>query len=97
MLNTYGNILGILIKDSPIKSRIKWEPGHRKSSEVSDINLIKSLQADWKLPRQGSSGINGYSYQGFYDNIGDIDLGKKVHILGFNPNIQSSFDVTLKV
>ncbi len=47
----------------------------------------------WSLPRKAGD-ISGYSFRGYVSKIHDVNPGRKIMILGYNHNIQSSFGVT---
>lgn len=51
----------------------------------------------WRLRRGNSGGVRGLAYSGVVSAIGGIDLGRKIRVLGYNHNIQSSFGVTSDV
>ena len=53
--------------------------------------------ADWTLPRRSNSGVTGYAFRGAVRELAGVRLKRKVMVLGFNHNIQSSFGVTTKV
>lgn len=48
----------------------------------------------WTLGRNGTSPVQGVAYRGMVTKLGGMDLGRKLLVLGFNHNIQSSFGVT---
>jgi hypothetical protein len=51
----------------------------------------------WRLRRGDSSGVRGVAYSGIVSTIGGMDLGRKLLVLGYNHNIQSSFGVSTSV
>ena len=53
--------------------------------------------AEWTLPRRNNEGVSGYSYYGIIKNVGNVKLKRKIYVLGYNHNIQSSFGVTNEV
>ena len=48
----------------------------------------------WTLRRGGTSPVQGFAYRGMVTELGGMDLGRELLVLGFNHNIQSSFGVT---
>lgn len=48
----------------------------------------------WTLRRDGTSPVQGFAYRGMVTELGGMDLGRELLVLGFNHNIQSSFGVT---
>jgi hypothetical protein len=64
--------------------------------KISATKLERRKMSSWELPRR-SVNVQGYSYFGRVNSIGGIKLRKKIMVLGYNHNIQSSFGVTTKV
>ena len=54
---------------------------------------VTSMPA-WTLRRDGPSPVQGFGYRGMVTELGGMDLGRELLVLGFNHNIQSSFGVT---
>ena len=61
---------------------------------MTDISLSAMEMKDWTLPRANGEGVKGISYTGTLTQVLGRPLKRKVHVLGFNHNIQSSFGVT---
>jgi len=51
----------------------------------------------WSLPRTGGASVAGLSYSAVVDNVGGLRLDRKLLVLGYNHNLQSSFGVTTDV
>lgn len=98
LLNSGGNALGMLLRESPVEVLVV-----NGQSVIENLQLIggnqfsKQAVPDWTLPRRSTSGVTGYAYTGKLHQISGIDLGREVSILGYSHNIQSSFGVTTKV
>lgn len=98
LLDTSIDFLGSIIKKSKIKVIVlNGQTVVSNFEKVSEIRFEKSEMNDWALKRKTSIDVKGYGYKGFIENIGGIYLNKKILVLGYNHNIQSSFGVTNKV
>ncbi len=98
LLTATSDTLGVLLKNSPIKLLIlNGESVVNHFQDIANIKLNKEIKQDWELPRRSKSGVRGFAYKGSINNISGIKLDRKILILGFNHNIQSSFGVTKQV
>lgn len=98
LLSLTGDILGLLVRDSPIKILIlNGRSVIEIFQDISDIKLEKQIMPTWLLPRHSTHDIIGIAYSGVTDNLSGIQLGRNLLVLGFNHNLQSSFGVTSKV
>ncbi len=98
LMEITGDVLAHLVKDSNIEVIILNGKSVIESlQEASNTTLNKQVMPSWSLPRKGSLGVKGVSYTGEISMISGIPLNRKISILGFNHNIQSSFGVTTKV
>ncbi len=98
LLDLAGDTLGLLLKNSSIKLLIlNGQTVVENLQRISNVVLQKTHKPEWTLPRKSNDGVLGYAYIGFIENIGGIDLERKIHVLGYNHNIQSSFGVTTQV
>jgi hypothetical protein len=93
-----GDALGALLRDSSVKVLILNGKSVVKSFEqMSGICLRRREMPEWTLPRRDQPGIMGTAYSGEIDGLSGISFGRKLVVLGFNHNIQSSFGVTTGV
>lgn len=98
LLGFSSDSLGLLLKDSKIELLIL-----NGRTVVESLQLVankvfhETYMEEWTLPRYSCESIKGFAYTGYIENISGIDIGRKIKILGFNHNIQSSFGVTNKV
>ena len=69
----------------------------RALERLLDVALEVTEMASWRLHREKSDGVRGLAYSGAVSAIGGIDLGRKVLVLGYNHNIQSSYGVKTTV
>jgi hypothetical protein len=98
LLDESIDILGEILKASSIKVIIlNGKTVVDNLQKISKTNLEIEHIKDWTLPRNNTENVKGFSYSGYISKIGNINLNKKIKILGFNHNIQSSFGVTTEV
>ena len=98
LINTTGDILGLLLRDSPVSILIlNGRSVVKYFEEISAISLDSLLMPEWSLGRSIDGGVKGIAYFGSTSHVGNIDLGRTILILGYNHNIQSSFGVTKNV
>lgn len=58
------------------------------------VTLDSEEMPAWSLPRRNGSVVRGFAYHGAVDTLGETCLGRRIVVLGFNHNLQSSFGVT---
>lgn len=87
--------LAILIRHSSIRLLIL-----NGRSVVSNFESLAGIEfertniKEWDLKRSAQPNVMGIGYCGSIDQLLGVPLGRKVRILGFNHNIQSSFGVS---
>lgn len=95
LLELVGDTLGALLNESSIQILIlNGQSVIENIEKISEVNFKKIKMSDWTLPRKDKEGVAGYSYTGIINNLGDVELERKIYVLGYNHNIQSSFGVT---
>lgn len=98
LLNSFSNTLGNLISDSSIEViLLNGQTVVDNFEKITNVRFSKKAEADWELKRKNSKGVMGYSYEGFVSQIGNINLDRKINVIGYNHNIQSSFGISTKV
>lgn len=98
LLAISGDSLGLLLKDSPIEMLVlNGRTVVETFEKLSKVDYIVEEMEEWTLPRSGSSGIKGYAYRSFVNEVGNIKIGREILVLGYNHNIQSSYGVTTMV
>lgn len=98
LLNTVGDILGLLINKSSIELLIlNGQTVVDNLERISQTKFKKMPMAEWTLPRKSNEGVLGYAYKGSIKQLVGIKLNRKIQVLGFNHNIQSSFGVTKQI
>lgn len=84
----------LLLRDSPVQVLVLND-----RSVANALNgRVDVLEAHripgWDLPRANGPAVPGLAYTGTTTRLGTCDLGRRVQILGWNHNLQSSFGVT---
>lgn len=98
LLNASANTLAELLRDSSINVLVL--NGRSVVEQFQDMAAIK-LRCDtmpqWALRRGETGTVAGYAYKGHIRTLAGVNMTRKILILGFNHNIQSSFGVTNEV
>lgn len=98
LLELTGDTLGILLKNSSIELLVlNGRTVVEHFQNIADSRLESRVMPSWTLPRKSGDGVSGISYKGSIRNLGGVDLGREITVLGYNHNIQSSFGVTTQV
>jgi hypothetical protein len=98
LVNSTSNILIDLLRHSEIALLIlNGATVIRHFEMATGASLSISRMPDWTLRRGSGEPVVGYGYSGVMRAIRGASLGRKVRVLGFNHNIQSSFGVTTAV
>lgn len=98
LLEINADTLGLLMRDSEVDVLIlNGRSVTDHFQEVSGTRLKSRKMPSWSLPRRTAKSVMGLSYSGETEKIAGIDLGRRVIVLGFNHNLQSSFGVTNEV
>ncbi len=98
LLSVNADALGILLRDSPIHTLIlNGRSVVEQFQQIAGIRLDAREMTAWSLPRESGARVAGFSYDGQIDQLAGIPLHRKVTVLGYNHNIQSSFGVTKQV
>jgi len=98
LLDFNSHFLGEILKKSKVETIILNGQTVVENLElVSGTTLTKMEMEGWTLNRKNSKGVKGYSYKGVIQKIGHVHLNRKIKVLGFNHNIQSSFGVSSRV
>jgi hypothetical protein len=89
------DLLEALLRDSAVELLVlNGAAVVRQFEEVAGVDLKREHNPSWDLPRRGSARVRGVAYTGSVGQIGNIDLGRSIAVVGFNHNLQSSFGVT---
>jgi hypothetical protein len=89
---------GVMLRDSKLEKLVlNGRSVVTEFERIAQVNLSKTPVTTWDLPRSTSQPVRGFAYQGEVERIGQISLGRKVQVLGYNHNLQSSYGVTATV
>ena len=98
LLEATGHALGAILRDSPMEILILNGMSVVKTFEsISNWHIQPEEMPAWSLPRSSGSTVPGIAYTGFADYVAGVGLGRRVKVLGFNHNLQSSFGMTTEV
>ena len=95
LLDVSGNALGLVLRDSPVNVLIlNGRSVVRDFERTSRVRLGRRTMPTWSIQR---GKVKGIAFRGQVDSVAGISLGRRLLVLGFNHNIQSSFGVTSEV
>lgn len=95
LLNLTGDTLGLILRNSSVETLIlNGQTVVDNLERVANIRLEKKQNDSWTLFRSSGLDVLGYSYEGIITRLGNTQLNRKLKVLGYNHNIQSSFGVT---
>ena len=98
LLVVASDALAFLLRDSPVQIVIlNGQSVVNQFEAVAAVRLRRQEMPVWSLKRRSKPDVVGFAYWGGVDSLCGIGLGKKVKVLGYNHNLQSSFGVTSKV
>ncbi|MEQ1831061.1 MAG: hypothetical protein ABL921_34255 [Pirellula sp.] len=98
LLETGADALGKLLKASPVKTLlVNGRSVLEQLFEITDCSASVTEMPQWALNRKGVPAVKGYAFSGVVKTIHGVALGRKIKVLGFNHNLQSSFGVTNQV
>jgi len=93
-----GDTLGLVLRQAPIDVLVlNGNAVVQNFEEIVDQPLVREEMPSWALPRSASAGVMGVGYTGYVTRVANVPLGRRILVLGFNHNIQSSFGVTTVV
>lgn len=95
LISISSELLGRLVAGSPIQLLVlNGATVVREMMKVTMGEIRAEVVPDWNLRRGVGASVRGVSYAGWTTQIGGCELGRRVALVGFNHNIQSSFGVT---
>ncbi len=98
LLAATADTLGLLLKDSPVRVLIlNGRSVVEQFQDVAGICLEQQQMPSWSLSRQAKRDVVGIGYKGVVETLSGVRLPRKITVLGYNHNIQSSFGVTTEV
>jgi hypothetical protein len=98
LLEVTADSLGLLLRAAPVELlMLNGRSVVENFERLAGTTLQRTRMEKWSLPRRRRSDVTGYSFVGSVDSIGDIPLDRKVDVLGFNHNLQSSYGVSREI
>lgn len=98
LIGSSSDSLGIILNQSNIRTLVLNGAAVIDGMEsMSDLTMERSEMEGWALSRGGAGLVKGYGYVGELKKLNGITMDRRVNVLGFNHNIQSSFGVTSAV
>lgn len=98
LLGVASDTLGLLLRASPVRILIlNGRSVVDQFQDIADIHMDTQEMPGWALPRRSGPNLVGFAYKGMVETVSGIDLGRRLLVLGFNHNLQSSFGVTATV
>lgn len=90
-----GDTLGMALRHSRVRMLIlNGSSVIRAFEDLATVSWRRTVMSDWTLRRESGMGIRGTAFHGATDRVSGVDLGRRITVLGFNHNLQSSFGVT---
>jgi len=86
-----------LLRDSPVRLLILNGNAVVKNFKKLPVFARKTGDAHWSLPRRTQPGVTGFAYKGALRELSGVRFERRLLVLGFNHNIQSSFGVTTEI
>jgi hypothetical protein len=91
-------VLGSLIKHSPIRLLIlNGRSVVSRFESQFEAKFEESPMPSWNLVRQSAKTVEGRSFSVLVDTIQGVSLGRRIQVVGFNHNIQSSYGVSRSI
>ena len=98
LLEVSKNTFGYILSKSSIQIIIlNGQTVVENFEKITSVKLNKMYMSEWELPRKTGDGVAGFAYNGFVEHIEKYNFERRIMVLGYNHNIQSSFGVTTQV
>jgi hypothetical protein len=98
LFSVAGDTLGLLLRDSSIQLLVlNGRSVVLNFERVAGVELDKQVMKGWELRRSLQPDVAGIAYRGAIRHFSGVPLRRKLLVIGFNHNIQSSFGVTREV
>lgn len=93
-----GDTLGLLLRDSPVRLLVlNGRSVVMNFESAAGVKLHRQVMKEWELRRGSGLNVAGVAYKGAISHFSGVPLRRKLCVVGFNHNIQSSFGVTREV
>lgn len=97
LLNDASEDFGLLVRSTSARILILNGKSVVDAFETcTEMRMASSQVPAWELPRS-TRPVAGVAFEGVVEEIAGVPLGRRVKVLGFNHNLQSSFGVTSQV
>ena len=92
MVSASGPILGRAVRDAPIRMVIlNGDAVISRFERLVGMKLTETEQPSWRLSHPQVRQDEGFAYQGVVSNIGGVDLGRDVVVVGCNHSLISRY------
>lgn len=93
-----GDTLGVLLRDSSVRLLVlNGRSVVVNFEKVAGVGLDKQVMKRWELRRSSQPNVAGIAYRGTISHFSGVPLRRKLLVIGFNHNIQSSFGVSREI
>lgn len=98
LLETSRPAVGLFLRESSIELLLlNGKSVVKQFEQIADVTLHSAVVPGWGLPRTNGRHVSGVAYWGSIERIGGVELPRRVGVVGYNHNLQSSFGVTSEV
>jgi hypothetical protein len=98
LLDASCDLMGLYLRDSQVELLVLNGRSVVQSFErTAEVRLETRPIPDTSLPRSSGRHVDGVAYFGTVEVVGGIDLSRRIKVIGYNHNVQSSFGVTAHV
>lgn len=97
LLAVAADSLAKLLRESPIRLLVlNGRSVVEQFQEVTGVRLERQEMAQWTLYRRRKPDVTGFGYRAFMTTLCGVGLSRRLLVLGYNHNIQSSFGVSTR-
>ena len=98
LLEFAGDSLAALLRTSSVRLVVlNGQSVVDHFQDMAGVDFVRLRMPTWSLLRKSRSSIDGYSYAARVERIGPVPLNRKIVVLGYNHNRQSSPGVSGKI
>ena len=95
LLSIASDTLASLLDESEIRVLIlNGRSVVERFQTVTGICMEREQMLAWSLPRERKPSVMGLAYRALVDTLSGVKLARKLLVLGYNHNVQSSYGVT---
>lgn len=97
LLSVAADSLSLLLRDSSVQLLIlNGRSVVEQFQALTGARLERHEMVDWTLGRRGKPDVIGLGYKASVSTLSGVGLSRRLLVLGYNHNIQSSFGVTTR-